>query len=48
MPIYVKYGAIEGDVTATGHESWIEVNSVQWGVGRSISSPWRSAMAFQR
>ena len=39
MPIYVKYGAIQGDVTATGHESWIEVNSIQWGVGRSIASP---------
>jgi type VI secretion system secreted protein Hcp len=39
MPIYVKYGAIQGDVTATGHEKWIEVNSFQWGVGRGISSP---------
>ena len=39
MPIYVKYGAIEGDVTADGHEKWIEVNSCQFGVGRGISSP---------
>ena len=39
MPIYVKYGTVEGDVTATGHEDWIEVNSVQWSVGRSIASP---------
>ena len=39
MPVYVKYGDIQGDVTATGHESWIEVNSVNWGVGRSIASP---------
>jgi type VI secretion system secreted protein Hcp len=39
MPIYVKYGAIDGDVTAEGHEKWIEVNSCQWGVGRGISSP---------
>jgi type VI secretion system secreted protein Hcp len=39
MPIYVKYAAIDGDVTATGHEKWIEVNSFQWGVGRGISSP---------
>jgi type VI secretion system secreted protein Hcp len=39
MPIYVKYGAIDGDVTATGHEKWIEVNSCQFGVGRGISSP---------
>jgi len=39
MPIYVKYASIDGDVTATGHEKWIEVNSFQWGVGRGISSP---------
>jgi len=39
MPIYVQYGTIPGDVTATGHEKWIEVNSFQWGVGRGISSP---------
>jgi len=39
MPIYVKYAAIDGDVTAAGHEKWIEVNSFQWGVGRGISSP---------
>src|SRR5271166_2136020 len=39
MPIYVKYDVIAGDVTAAGHEKWIEVNSFQWGVGRGISSP---------
>jgi type VI secretion system secreted protein Hcp len=39
MPIYVQYGKIAGDVTAAGHEKWIEVNSFQWGVGRGISSP---------
>ena len=39
MPIYMKYGAIEGDATAAGHEGWIELNSFQWGVGRGISSP---------
>jgi type VI secretion system secreted protein Hcp len=39
MPIYVKYNNIPGDVTAAGHEKWIEVNSFQWGVGRGISSP---------
>jgi type VI secretion system secreted protein Hcp len=39
MPIYVQYGALKGDVTATGHEKWIEVNSFQWGVGRGLSSP---------
>ena len=39
MPIYVQYAALKGDVTAAGHEGWIEVNSFQWGVGRGISSP---------
>ena len=39
MPIYMKYDAIKGDVTAEGHKDWIEVNSFQWGVGRGISSP---------
>src|SRR6516162_1054789 len=39
MPIYVNYNNIPGDVTAEGHEKWIEVNSFQWGVGRGISSP---------
>ena len=39
MPIYVNYNNLPGDVTATGHEKWIEVNSFQWGVGRGISSP---------
>lgn len=39
MPIYMNYNNIPGDATAEGHEKWIELNSVQWGVGRGISSP---------
>jgi type VI secretion system secreted protein Hcp len=39
MPIYMKYGAIKGGATATGHEGWIELNSFQWGIGRTISGP---------
>lgn len=39
MAIYMKYGKIDGDVTAAGHEKWIELHSLQWGVGRGISSP---------
>ena len=30
---------IDGDVTAEGHEKWIEVNSFSWGVGRGVTSP---------
>jgi type VI secretion system secreted protein Hcp len=32
-------GAIKGALAATGHEGWIELNSFQWSVGRTISSP---------
>ncbi len=41
MPIYMNYDnlAVKGDTTATGWESWIELNSFQFGVGRGISSP---------
>lgn len=39
MPIYMQIDGIEGDVTAEGHEKWIEVNSFQWGVGRGVTSP---------
>ena len=38
MPIYMKYGSIQGDVTETGHSSWIELNSFQWGVGRAVAT----------
>jgi type VI secretion system secreted protein Hcp len=38
-PIYMKYDTIKGEVTASDYKDWIEVNSIQWGVGRGISSP---------
>ena len=38
MPIYLKFDGIDGKVTAEGHEQWIAVDSLQWGVGRAISS----------
>lgn len=44
MPIYMKYDGIDGAVTATGHEKWIEVFSAQWGTGRSISTATGSGM----
>lgn len=31
-PIYMKYEGVDGSVSAAGHEKWIELNSVQWGV----------------
>ncbi|MCC6785182.1 MAG: type VI secretion system tube protein Hcp [Planctomycetes bacterium] len=42
MAIYVQIGAkdeIKGNVTAKGHEHWIECGSLQFGVGRAISMP---------
>lgn len=38
MPIYMKYGSIQGDVTESGHVGWIELSSLQWGVGRGIGT----------
>jgi len=38
MAIFLKYGALKGEVTATGYEDWVELTSFQWGVGRGISS----------
>ncbi|MDE1882347.1 MAG: type VI secretion system tube protein Hcp [Rhodospirillales bacterium] len=41
MAIYIKYTSpnIDGDVTTSGFEKQIEINSFQWGVGRGIGSP---------
>lgn len=36
MPIYMKYDGIDGDVTAQGHERWMEVYSFSWGVNRAL------------
>lgn len=38
MPIYMEIDGIKGNVTADGHADWIECSSMQWGVGRGISS----------
>lgn len=32
MPIYMKFDSIDGEVTAKGHEKWIEVLSWSFGV----------------
>ena len=39
MPIYMKFGALQGSVTEENHKAWIELNSFQFGVGRGIASP---------
>jgi len=38
MPIYMKYDGIDGSVTATGHEKWIELDSAQVGVNRHVTN----------
>jgi type VI secretion system secreted protein Hcp len=38
MAIYVKHGSIDGQVTTAGHEKWIELHSVQYGVSRATYS----------
>jgi type VI secretion system secreted protein Hcp len=43
MPIFMNYDGIPGDATSGGHEQWIELSSLQWGVGRGINSSDASA-----
>jgi type VI secretion system secreted protein Hcp len=43
MPIYLKFGALQGSVTEEGHKNWIELNSFQFGVGRAIGTAARGA-----
>jgi type VI secretion system secreted protein Hcp len=38
MAIFMKYGDLKGEVTAEGYKDWVELQSVQWGLGRGISS----------
>ena len=39
MAIYVKYEGIDGEATHEDHKKWIDVQSLQFGVGRGIASP---------
>jgi type VI secretion system secreted protein Hcp len=43
MAIYMKYGSIKGAVTTDGFKDWIELNSFQWGVNRSIGTAARGS-----
>ena len=43
MAIYMKWDDIDGAVTTTGFEKWIELSSFQWGVGRGIGTAARGA-----
>lgn len=37
MAIYMKFDGIDGDVTTKGFEKWIDLSSMQFGVGRAIT-----------
>lgn len=39
MPLYMKYGKIEGEATQSGFEKWIPINNFQFGAGRSVYTP---------
>lgn len=39
MAIYMKFGDVAGSVTTDGFKDWIQLNSFQWGVGRSVNLP---------
>lgn len=39
MAIYVKYDGIDGEATHENHKKWIDVDSLQFGFGRAISTP---------
>jgi type VI secretion system secreted protein Hcp len=38
MAIYVKYEGIDGEATHDTHKKWLDVSSLQWGMGRAIST----------
>ena len=39
MAIYIKYDGIDGEAPHEPHKKWLDVSSLQWGVGRAISTP---------
>jgi type VI secretion system secreted protein Hcp len=38
MSIFVNYEGVKGEATDPGHEDWMDVTDVSWGVGRNITS----------
>ena len=44
MAIYVKIDGVDGDATHEQHKKWLDISSMQWGVGRAISTPSGAAM----
>jgi len=38
MAIYMKYDGIDGESTQGAHKNWIDIGSLQFGIGRAISN----------
>ena len=38
MSIFVKYGDIQGQAEDSGHKNWMKVESMEWGINRSVAS----------
>ncbi|MEI7713125.1 MAG: type VI secretion system tube protein Hcp [Rhodospirillales bacterium] len=45
MAIFMLFGSIAGDVATEGFETWTELQSFQWGVGRGVGSAMSGAMS---
>lgn len=45
MAIFMLFGSVAGDVTTKGFETWTELQSFQWGVGRGVGSAMSGAMS---
>ena len=43
MAIYMKYEGVPGQATTQNYKDWITLHSMQFGVGRGISTPTGSA-----
>ncbi len=39
MAIYLKYEGIDGEATQQDHTKWIDIQSLQFGFGRAITTP---------
>jgi type VI secretion system secreted protein Hcp len=39
MAIYLKYDGIDGEATHSDHSKWIDIGSMQFGIGRAITTP---------
>jgi len=38
MSAYIKFDGIDGEAKEKGHDKWVEVNSVSWGVDKQVTS----------